>query len=88
MLGACPIPWLWVSLSSLAHHPRLVLNHDCASSPFHAGLGIPTCRLLLHLRKFATENLEARGGSHIGSRMTGMVPNLEVALPDRPESTP
>lgn len=88
MLGVYPIPWLWVSLLALELYAHLILNHDYTSSPFHAGLGIPTCRLLLHLRKFATENLEARGGSPIGSRMTGMVPNIEVALRDPPEITP
>ena len=67
---------------------RPVLNHDCIPSPFHAGLGIATGRLLLHLRKFAAENLEARGGSRIGSRMTGMLPNIEVSLQDLPEIGP
>ena len=81
MPGAHPILWLWVSLLSLELYPRLVLNHDCACSPFHAGLGVATGRLLLHLRKFATDNLEARG-SRMGGRMIGVLPNLELALPD------
>jgi len=51
--------WLWVSLLSLELDTRLVLNHDCACSPFHAGLGLAIGRLLIHLRKFAMENLEA-----------------------------
>ncbi|KIM37266.1 hypothetical protein M413DRAFT_30991 [Hebeloma cylindrosporum] len=58
--------------------------------PFHAGLGLATGHLLLHLRKFAVENLEAKGGSRMGSRMTG-VPNLNLEamdLPDLPEITP
>jgi len=86
--SAYPILWLWVSLLSLELYPRLVLNHDCTCSPFHAGLGIPTGRLLLHLRKFATENLEARGDTRMGSRTTGVLPNLEAALPDPLEITP
>ena len=51
--------WLWVSLLSLELDTRLVLNHDCACSLFHAGLGLAIGRLLIHLRKFAMENLEA-----------------------------
>ncbi|KIM46943.1 hypothetical protein M413DRAFT_266236 [Hebeloma cylindrosporum] len=31
--------------------------------PFHAALGIATCRMLIHLRAFASENLEAETGS-------------------------
>ena len=81
-----PILRLWVSLLSLELYPRLVLNQDCACSPFHAGLGVATGRLLLHLRKFATDNLEARGDSRTGSCMTGVLPHLEVALAD-PEIT-
>ena len=73
--------WLWASLSSLELNTHLVLNHDCACSPFHAGLGLATGRLLIHLRKFATENLEARGSG----RMTGMLPDLETGLPDLPD---
>ena len=82
-----PIPWLWVSLLSPELYPCLVLNHYCACSPFHASLGIATGRLLLHLRKFATDNLGARGDSQ-GSPMTGVLPTLEVALPNPPEITP
>ena len=26
--------------------------------PFHAALGIATCRMLIHLRKFASRNLD------------------------------
>jgi hypothetical protein len=76
--------WLWVSLLSLELDTRLILIHDCACSPFHAGLGLATGRLLIHLRKFAMENLEARGSS----RMTGILPSLEVDLPHVPEITP
>ena len=83
------IPWLWVRLLSLEPYPRLVLNCYCGCSPFHASLGIATGRLLLHLRKFATDNLEARGDSRMDSRMTtGVLPNLEVALPNPLEITP
>ncbi|KIM42605.1 hypothetical protein M413DRAFT_120523 [Hebeloma cylindrosporum] len=42
---------------------------------FHATLGISTCRMLIHLRKFASENLEGRP---VDSRMP--LPNLEFDL--------
>ena len=80
--------WLWVSLLFPELLTHLVLTHGCSRSPFHAGLGIATGRLLLHLRKFAAENLEARGGSRIGSRMTGVLPNIEVSLPAQQDITP
>lgn len=50
--------WLWVSLLPIENCMRLIPNLDCARRPFHAALGIATCRMLIHLRKFASGNLE------------------------------
>ena len=40
-------------------------------SPFHASLGIATSRMLIHLRKFASESLEVETDNHF-------LPNFEV----------
>ena len=45
---------------------------SCVVRPFHATLGIATCRMLIHLRKFAFENLEGGPEGRIP------LPNLEV----------
>ncbi|KIM37269.1 hypothetical protein M413DRAFT_276320 [Hebeloma cylindrosporum] len=41
--------------------------------PFHASLGIATCRMLIHLRKFASGNLQLEADSRL-------LPNFEVDL--------
>ncbi|KIM37520.1 hypothetical protein M413DRAFT_30739 [Hebeloma cylindrosporum] len=41
--------------------------------PFHASLGIATCRMLIHLRKFASKSLEAETGNNV-------LPNLDRTL--------
>ena len=49
--------------------------HAC--SPFHAALGIVTCRMLIHLRKFASGNLEVWSDGHSLSNLS--VDPLELA---------
>ena len=65
---SCPMVWLWVSLLSFKF--LLFVSH-CSRSPFHASLGIATCRMLIHLRKFAEEVLEVKTGTHF-------LPDFEV----------
>ena len=69
--------WLWVRLISFKFRTHLLLSHGCARSPFHASLGIATSRMLIHLRKFASENLEVETDSRF-------LPNFEMGSSELP----
>ncbi|KJA26498.1 hypothetical protein HYPSUDRAFT_275893 [Hypholoma sublateritium FD-334 SS-4] len=38
--------------------------------PFHAAVGIATCRMLMHLRKFASHELESQGNAYATTKAT------------------
>lgn len=57
-----PMVWLWVRFLSFKF--CFFASYHCSRSPFHASMGIATCRMLIHLRKFAEEVLEVRTGTH------------------------
>ena len=48
---------IWVSQIIHAPYPRNSLCENIYRSPFHAAVGVATCRMLMHLRKFATHEL-------------------------------
>lgn len=56
--------WVWVAIS-FPIYIHLILNCGCVRSPFHASLGIAMGRMLLHLRKFASDNFEAETRRHV-----------------------
>jgi len=68
---------LWVSLIFFKIRIHLLLNHDYARSPFRASLGIATSRMLIHLRKFASENIEVEIDNHF-------LPNFEMGSSELP----
>ena len=59
----------WFGFGSVSFYTFLHASHTkrwfvfVHNSPFHASLGIATCRMLIHLRKFASENFEVETDS-------------------------
>jgi len=69
----------WFGFGSVCYLLKFICVscHIHACSPFHAALGIVTCRMLIHLRKFASGSLEVWSDDHSLSNFS--VDPLELA---------
>ena len=64
--GKTNIPWFGFGSVKLYMHAPCPRNSSCENiyrSPFHAAVGIATCRMLMHLRKFAKHELDGQGNA-------------------------
>lgn len=60
--------------SNYMHLVQIIDFQKTYLSPFHAAVGIATCRMLMHLRKFAKNELENQGNTYTTTKATNAGP--------------